>query len=306
MTQIIAVVGPTASGKTALAIELAEALDTEIVSADSMQFYRGMEIGTGAPTPDELARVKHHFVGFLDPSDEISAGEYQVEARPVVEAINARGKPAVLVGGSGLYINALVDGLFDGPGKDQDIRDRLEDEAERNGVESLYKRLESIDPEYAAVISENDLRRVVRALEVHAISGVPMTQLHRERPANGDALSATFVAIDFPRDELYARIDARVDRMLEIGLLDEIQRLIDGGYGPDIDRLKSLGYRELAGHLRGECDLAEAVELMKMYSRRYAKRQLTWFRGDTRIHWIAANIIDTPTFHAKQLLETIG
>ena len=283
---LLAVVGPTASGKTSLAVRLAERLDTEIVSADSMQFYKGMEIGAGAPTADELNRVKHHFVSFLDPSEDFSAGAYEEMAREVVAGINARGKIAVVAGGSGLYISALIDGLFQGPGKDESIRNRLQDEAEDLGVPGLYARLQQADPDYARVINQNDLRRIVRALEVFELRGAALSALHREHHESTKSLDAVQLALNYPRDVLYARINARVDRMLEQGLLKEVQSLMARGYAGHIERLRSLGYREIAAHLRGECTLDAAIELMKQNTRRYAKRQLTWFRGDPRIHWM--------------------
>ena len=283
---LLAVVGPTASGKTSLAIRLAEGLGTEIISADSMQFYQGMEVGTGAPTREELARIKHHFVGFLEPAEDFSAGRFGELARRVVDDLNGRGKVAVAVGGSGLYITALIDGLFDGPAKDESIRSRLKAEAHEGGVAALYARLETVDPDYADVIGANDLRRIVRALEVLEITGTPLSVLHRRHRQNAQSLDAVQVALEWPRDQLYARIDARVDQMLEQGLLEEVQALLDHGHGPDIERLRSLGYREMAAHLRGECPLGEAMERMKRNTRRYAKRQLSWFRGDPRIHWL--------------------
>ena len=284
--QAVSVVGPTASGKTSLAIQLAERLETEIISADSMQFYRGMEIGAGSPTPEELRRVKHHFVGFLKPSEDFSAGTFEELAREVVARINARGKVAVVVGGSGLYISSLIDGLFRGPGKDDSIRKRLQDEAEELGVPELYARLQEVDPGYARIIGPNDLRRIVRALEVFELAGTPLSVLHREHREATTSLDAVQIALDYPRDVLYARINARVDRMLEQGLVEEVRNLIARGYTEHIGRLRSLGYREIAAHLRGECTIEEATELMKQNTRRYAKRQLTWFRGDPRIHWL--------------------
>jgi tRNA dimethylallyltransferase len=299
---IVAVVGPTASGKTSLGVELAEALDTEIISADSMQFYRGMEIGTGAPSREELARVKHHFIGHLTPDQEMSAAEFQQDAREVVANLNAQGKPAVVVGGSGLYIQALIDGLFEGPGKDQDIRDRLEVEAESDGADALYRRLVDVDPEYAARISFNDLRRIVRALEVYELTGSPFSTLHREHQVGTEGMDAIQFAIDYPRDELYARIDRRVDEMISMGLVDEIKQLVGQGYGSDIRRLKSLGYREMLDYVEGTKSLEEAIELMKMFTRRYAKRQLTWFKGDTRVRWLEKIVEETNLFQSKQII----
>ncbi len=305
MTQVLAVVGPTASAKTSLAIELAEHLDTEIISADSMQFYRGMEIGTGAPSAEELARVQHHFVGHLEPSEEMSAGDFEVAARAVVKELNARGKPAVVVGGAGLYVQALIDGLFEGPGKAPAIRERLETEAEEQGAEALHARLQTVDPEYAGRIEQGDLRRIVRALEVYEVTGRPISQLYLEQRERSKALNSVQVALDWPRDTLYARINARVDAMIEAGFADEVGRLIERGYGGDIKRLRSIGYREIAAHLRGECTLDEAVESMKMFTRRYAKRQLTWFRGDPRIHWLKAGTGETESFRLEHVLDLL-
>jgi len=302
----LALVGPTASGKTALAVRVAERLVAQIVSADSMQFYRGMEIGTGAPTREELARVKHHFVGFLEPAADFSAGRFGKLARRLIDDLNGRGERAVVVGGSGLYITALINGLFDGPPKEPAIRARLKAEAHESGVAALYARLETEDPDYADVIGANDLRRIVRALEVREITGTPLSVLHRRHQQNTQSLDAVQVALEWPRDQLYARIDARVDHMIEQGLLEEVQRLIDYGHGPDIERLRSLGYREMAAHLRGECTLAEATESMKRNTRRYAKRQLSWFRGDPRIHWLHVTpdrTIEELTDEALALLE---
>ncbi|MCH8204598.1 MAG: tRNA (adenosine(37)-N6)-dimethylallyltransferase MiaA [Candidatus Hydrogenedentes bacterium] len=303
MKQVLAVVGPTGSGKTALAIAVAEHLDTEIVSADSMQFYRGMEIGTGAPSAEELARVTHHFVGHLDLSDEMSAGEFETAARAVVADLNARGKTAVVVGGSGLYVQALIDGLFEGPGKAPAIRERLQAEAEEQGAGALYARLEAVDPEYAERIEPGDLRRIVRALEVYEVSGRPISELFLEQQRRSKALDAVQVALDWPRDVLYERINARVDAMLEAGFVDEVARLLDEGHREHIEGLRPIGYREIAAHLRGDCTLDEAVESMKMFTRRYAKRQLTWFRGDSRIQWLKAS--ETASFHLEQSVQLL-
>ena len=285
VTEAIAVVGPTASGKTALAIALGERLGTEVISADSMQFYRGMEIGTAAPTPEERARVTHHFVGFLNPGEPMSAGHFQSLARPVVANLNAQGKPAVVAGGAGLYIRALLDGLFSGPGRDDEIRERLQREADSLGVEALYERLQAADPAYANLIGPRDLKRIVRALEVHELTGQPLSALH-DASRDPKPLEALQVAIDWPRAELYARIDRRVEHMLTHGLLEEVRRLVENGYGTVLEQLKSLGYREIAAHLRGETSLEHATERMKLLTRRYAKRQLSWFRADHRVVWL--------------------
>lgn len=305
MRQLVAVVGPTASGKTAFGIQLAQALESEVISADSMQFYRGMEIGTGAPTPEEQAQVPHHLVGVLSPSEEMTAAEFGDTARELVSSLNARGKTAVVVGGSGLYLQSLIDGLFPGPSKHPAIRARLEAEAADSGIASLYARLEEVDPLYANVVYDNDLRRIVRALEVHELSGRPLSELHREYRDQAESLDAVQIGLDYPREALYDRINRRVDVMLDSGLVQEVKTLIDDGYGDDIHRLKSLGYREIAAHLRGECSLDDAAQRMKMFTRRYAKRQLTWFKGDTRVQWLPVNTAESSAFHLERALELL-
>lgn len=305
MIQVVAVVGPTGSGKTALGIEIAEALGTEIISADSMQFYKGMEIGTGAPNTEELAAVKHHFIGHLTPDQEMSAWDYAVEARKVVDTLNNEGKPAVIVGGSGLYIRALLDGLFDGPGKDESIRAVLEEEAAENGVEALYTRLQGLDPEYASVISSNDLRRIVRGLEIFELSNERPSALYAKHQAETKPFTSVQYAIEYPRDGLYERINNRVDAMLKSGLVAEIKKLIEQGYEKDIERLKSLGYREMLAYVKGQRDYDEAVDLMKMYTRRYAKRQITWFKADSRVHYLNSITPTTKTFRLKHIMAEL-
>ncbi len=286
---IIAVAGPTGSGKTALAIALAERLDTEIVSADSMQFYRGMEIGTAAPAKRERQRVKHHFVACLPPDAAMDASEYQEKARAVVLRLNAAGKTAVVAGGSGLYVGALLDGIFEGPGRDQGIRDRLKAEAAEKGNAHMMARLAAVDPDYAASItSENDLIRIVRALEVHEMSGTPYSVLHAAHRAAGGGLEAVRVAFQYERAVLYARVERRVDAMFSAGWVEEVQALVAGGHKEHLLRLKALGYREIVAHLEGKQSRDAVITVIKQHHRRYAKRQLTWFRADARIHWLSA------------------
>lgn len=306
MTAIVAVVGPTASGKSALAVALAERLHSEIISADSMQFYRHMTIGTGAPTAEQRRRVPHHFVEFLDPSEDFSAGAFQLAARECAAAINATGRPAIVAGGSGLYVQAVIDGLFDGPPKQPAVRKRLHQEAARDGKPALYARLTEIDPGYAAIINPGDLVRIVRALEVYEVTGVPLSLLHAEHRRQVQSLEAVQVGLDWPREVLYERINRRVDAMLDEGLVDEVRWLLEHGYEKDLHRLRSLGYREMAAHLKGECPLEEAVQQMKQNTRRFAKRQLGWFRADKRIHWIPVDEttrVDDLVSRAMALLE---
>ncbi|MCP4643625.1 MAG: tRNA (adenosine(37)-N6)-dimethylallyltransferase MiaA [bacterium] len=299
---LLVIAGPTASGKTGLALALAERLDGEIVSADSMQVYRGMEIGTAAPTTEEQHRVPHHLVGFLDPGESFCAGAFERRARRVIRDLQQAGKAVVVAGGSGLYVQALVDGLFPGPAADQAIRARLQAEAEEHGAGALYDRLAQVDPDYADVIHDADLRRIVRALEVYEIAGRPMSELHREHRADAGPLHAVQVALDYPRAQLYDRINARVDRMLEQGYVDEVRRLLDQGYESHLRRLRTLGYCEFAAHLSGEQSYDDAVAAMKRNTRRFAKRQLTWFRADKRIHWLPTTAETPPESHVDEVL----
>ena len=287
MNRVIAVVGPTASGKTRLAVALARHLDTEVLSADSMQFYRGMGIGTAAPTEAEMGGIRHHFIGFLNPDADMAAGRYERLARNVAAGLLERKRVPVLVGGSGLYINAFLDGLFEGPARNQAIRDRLRRDTKEIGNARMLEKLAAVDPEYASQLtSENDLVRIVRALEVYEITGRPFSEWHHEHRLNRASLQAVQVAIRWPREVLYERINRRVEQMIDDGWVEETRRLIEAGYGPDIHRLKALGFREIAAFLRGESTLEEAVEATKQHHRRYAKRQLTWFNADKRIHWL--------------------
>ena len=288
MKPLLAVVGPTGSGKTALAAELAVRLNGEIVSADSMQFYRGMEIGTAAPPAALRARVPHHFVAFQDPLEEtMAAGQFQRMARERIAEIQARGKTAMVAGGSGLYIRALLDGLFEGPPRDDAIRERLRQEAASASSAALYERLQVVDPEYAATLtSPNDLVRIVRALEVYELTGEPFSAWHRRHRECPSGLNALRVGLRPDRDMLYRRIDARVREMFAAGWVDEVRELTASGREAAVQRLKTLGYREVLAVLRGEMAPEAAVESIARRHRQYARRQLSWFRHQPGIHWL--------------------
>jgi tRNA dimethylallyltransferase len=304
--RLLAVVGPTASGKSSLALELAARLHSEIISADSMQVYRGMEIGTAAPTGADLARVRHHFVSFLEPGEGFSAGAFAPLARAEVSRLNTEGKVAVVAGGSGLYLRALIDGLFDGPSADEALRDRLHGDARELGVPAMFERLAEVDSGYAETINPNDLRRIVRGLEVYEITGRPLSVLHREHRQATQPLGALQVGLNWPRAVLYDRINARVDQMLAAGFLDEVRTLLADGHGEGLARLRSLGYCEFIAHLQGECEYEEAVEAMKRNTRRFAKRQLSWFRSDARIRWIDVDPDHPPESHMDRVLGMVA
>lgn len=303
MIRILGVVGPTGSGKTALAIALAQQLGLQILNADSMQFYKGMEIGTAAPTPEEQARVPHHFVSFLSPSDYISASDYATMARAKLEEFEhgSLGKyTAIVCGGSGLYIKALIEGLFEGPGRDERVRARLQAVAQEQGLAPLYERLRQVDAAYAAALtSGNDAIRIVRALEVFECTGKPYSQWHAEHQESREPLEAVLVAPQWPREVLYERINRRVVSMVEQGWVEEVRALLQAGHADDIERLKALGYREVAAHLRGEQGLGEAIALTQMHHRRYAKRQISWFRNVLPVQWLPGDS------SAEEVLRTL-
>jgi tRNA dimethylallyltransferase len=302
---ILVVVGPTASGKTALGAAVCKLIDGEVVSADSMQVYRGMEIGTAAPTSEERKGVPHHFVSVLDPGEPYSAGRFADEALEVIRDIERRGKRAVVVGGSGLYVQALVDGLFNGPARDQSLRDRLHERAREEGAPVLYAELQRVDPDYAAAILPGDVRRIVRALEVRELTGEPLSRQHRRLQPVDRPLPAAWVAADYPREVLYERIDMRVDAMLDAGFVEEVRRLMERGQEEHLKQLRTVGYREFSAYLRGACSYEEARALMQRNSRRLAKRQLSWWRGDDRIHWFAAEASTPSTDFAEACVELL-
>lgn len=283
---ILAVVGPTASGKTGLGVELAVRLGGEVVSCDSMQIYRGMDIATAKPTVDEMRGVAHHLIDFVDRHENYSVARYVRDANAAIRDVASRGRLPILVGGTGLYYSSLIDNIsFDEQPTDEDMRHRLTDEAGKVGGEKMLERLRIIDPEYAERLHPADVKRIVRALEIYYTTGTTMSeQLKRSRLQSGDILPLS-VGINFAdRERLYERINLRVDQMLKRGLLDEAASTPSCGTAA-----QAIGHKELAPYLDGRCTLDEAVESLKRETRRYAKRQLTWFRRDGRIYWLEAD-----------------
>jgi tRNA dimethylallyltransferase len=271
--------GPTASGKSAAALELASRIGAEILSLDSMAVYRGMDVGTAKPSAEDRARAPHHLIDLVEPDENFSVADYLAAAEAACRGIVSRGRTPLFVGGTGLYLRSLLRGVFEGPAAAPDVRRRLEAEAEAHGPEALHARLKSVDPTAAARLHPNDVRRVVRALEVAELTGRPLSEQQEqpplspaERPRHVDWLSP-------PREWLYRRIDARVDAMMAAGLLDETRRLLARPGGLGRTARQALGYRELIDHLEGRLPLAEAVDLIKLRTRQFAKRQHTWFRN---------------------------
>ena len=300
--KVIVVAGPTASGKTAMGIALAQQYGGEIVSADSMQVYRGMDIGTAKATAEERAQAVHHMLDVAEPEENYSVSLYVRDAQRVCQDIITRGRLPIIVGGTGLYIDSLLRGTDFAPvAEDEQLRLRLTAEYERLGAEAMHERLAAVDPLRAAKLAPSDKRRIVRALEIFELTGKNATEHDRETQARPPRFEAAFIVMNFAqRQRLYERIDRRVDMMVEAGLFEEVQGLLDRGVPENCTAMQAIGYKEAALALRGEITRAEAAELIKQGSRRYAKRQLTWFRRREGAFWI--NWADAPDFElARQL-----
>lgn len=284
-TRILVICGPTASGKSDLALRLAHALDAEIVNADSMQIYRGLDIGTAKPSKDQQAEIRHHLIDVADPDQPFSAADFSEAADAAIRDIVSRGRRAVVVGGTGLYIRALVSGLVDSPSGAGEVRQALQDEAGRVGNLAMLERLRQVDPELAAGLHPNNLVRIIRALEVHQLTGIPLSRHQKEHAFATRRYEALQFAVAVDRRLLYERIDERVDRMLAAGLFEEVGALLAAGFGRDLKSMCSIGYKEAAAHLCGELSAEEAASLIKLNTRHYAKRQLTWFKAAPDILW---------------------
>ena len=297
--RILVLVGPTAVGKTSLALQLAPELNAEIVSADSMQVYRGMDIGTSKPAPEERRRVAHHLLDVVDPDESFHAVQFQEEADCAIEDIYARGKTAMIVGGTGLYVKVLLHGLFEDSSADK--FDKWEEKL--NHYKSLgekpHKTLESLDPAAAQRIHPNDHVRARRALEVFLRTGKSITDLQKKHGFKQDRYKALIIGLTMDRDRLFDRINVRVDEMVRVGLLEEVRALMARGHAPDLPSMRSLGYRHMTKVIAGEMEMSEAVRLFKRDTRRYAKRQYSWFNNQEKVEWLTA------PFGAEGILETI-
>ena len=288
MYDLLVITGPTASGKTALGVEAALALNGEVISADSMQVYRGMDIGTAKPTAEEMRGVPHHMLDVADPREDFSAAKYAEQAAVCVEDIRARGKLPIVVGGTGLYIDGLLRGTdyAAAPG-DSGLRAELEAEYDRVGGDAFREMLRAVDPDRAEKLAPGDKKRLVRAMEVYRLTGETITAHDERSQSVPPRYAALKLALDFrDRAALYERIDRRAAAMFAAGLVEEVRALLDAGVPLDGTAMQAIGYKETAAYLRGECTLSEAVELVQRRSRQYAKRQLTWLRRDDTIRWI--------------------
>lgn len=306
MDKIVCVVGPTASGKTALSVALAKALNGEVISADSMQLYRGMDVGTAKVTPEEMDGIPHHMIDVAEPWESFSAARYVEMADPLLQDILHRGKTAIIAGGTGLYVDALMAGRTFAPYPETGRRQALEQEAEAQGMEHMLSRLKAVDPDSAARLHLADRKRIIRALEVYEETGKTITQHNLETQAVPDKYQPVWLGLTYePRQLLYDRIDLRVDNMLEQGLLEEIRSLLDRGIPRQCTAMQAIGYKEFLPVLDGSEQLETAVEQVKQGSRRYAKRQLTWFRRNPKIHWILQNRETTGSDVFSQAAEQI-
>jgi tRNA dimethylallyltransferase len=293
VNNIICIAGPTASGKTALAVELAKELNGEVISCDSMQIYRGMDIGTAQPSPEEMQGIRHHMLDICDPTEDFSVSRYCELATPILEDILSRGKTAIIAGGTGLYMDSLMKGNDFAPIPATGHREKLEEKARLDGIEPLLETLHTIDPE-AAERSQGNLRRIVRALEVYYETGETITAHNRRTQAIPPKYTPLWLGLDFTdRSELYRRIDLRVEIMLQMGLLEEIKALLASGIPEKATAMQAIGYKEFVDALAGRSSIDAAVAQVQQSSRRYAKRQLTWFRRNEKMHWLIRDTGET-------------
>ena len=298
---LIVVAGPTASGKTGLAIDIANYVGGEIVSADSMQIYKYMNIGSAKPTHKERAQAVHHMIDFLEPDAEFSVADYTEMAHKVIADIYERGKIPIMAGGTGLYINSVVnDVTFGEMDTDYELRESLRKTAEEKGSEYLLHMLSEFDEVSAKRLHPNNLRRIIRAIEFYKITGKPISEHQEETKKTQSRYNPLMLCVNWDREELYDRINRRVDMMMDEGLLDEVKRLMDMGYTKDLNSMQGIGYKEVMDYFDGKASLEETVEIIKQSSRRYAKRQLTWFRRDERIHYVSS---ENPFEEAKLLID---
>ena len=305
MDNIICIAGPTASGKTALAVELAKELHGEVVSCDSMQVYRRMNIGTAKPTPEEMQGIPHHMLDVAEPWEDFSVSRYCELATPIVEDILSRGKTAIIAGGTGLYMDSLIRGNAFAPFPSTGVRERLEAQADAEGMEAMLAWLRSLDPDSAARLHLSDRKRILRALEVYLETGETITAHNRRTQALPPRFRPLWLGLDFAdRGELYRRIDLRVEEMLRQGLLEEIRELLASGIPPKCTAMQAIGYKEFVDSLQRSLPVEQAVEEVKKSSRHYAKRQLTWFRRNKALHWLTVGA-DIPEIleAARQILR---
>lgn len=284
---LVVLLGPTAVGKSRMAVQVAKRFETEILTADSRQVYRGMDIGTDKPAVDQRQGVPHRLIDMADPDEVFNTGWYRRAALAEIDRLYAARRLPLVVGGTGLYIRTLVRGLCSAPEADPRVRGELVKMSQEQGRDRLYAELAQVDPVTAARLHPNDEAKVIRALEVYRLSGQPMSVLHRRHEFQEDSFSALLIGLQRPKEELYSRIEERIDWQLAHGMVQETCALLDRGYGRQLGAMKGLGYRHVAAHLSGECDEREMIRLFKRDTRRFAKRQMTWFRKEPGVRWVS-------------------
>jgi len=300
--RVIVITGPTCSGKSYYGLKLAQLINGEIISADSRQIYKRLNIGTAKPTSEELQKVKHHFIDFLNPDEDYDANKFSIDAENVIDDIHKRKRTVIVAGGSGLYIKALIDGIVDSADKDENLRKELLTKKDKFGNEFLYNELKKVDQISADKMLPQNWKRVIRALEVFYLTGKPIHQHHSSQNKNSK-FSFHQIGLNWNRETLYNRIEERIDRMIEDGLVDEVMGILNDGYDKNLNSLNTVGYKEIISYLDKEITLGRAIELIKRNTRRYAKRQLTWFRADDRIKWFNVSSQDDISDLVLQLIN---
>ncbi len=283
--KIVVICGPTGIGKTSVAIKTAKIFNGEIISADSMQIYRHMDIGTAKPTFDEQAQAVHHIINILEPDEPFNAAKFAAKARDIITALHRKRYLPFIVGGTGLYIKALAHGLFHSEPEDPNVRNRLKAMEEDMGKGYLHTRLTSIDSETAGKLHPNDTFRIIRALEIHELTGITISEFHQKHNFSDLPYISLKIGLHMDRQLLYERINQRVDEMVKEGILDEVKGLLEKGYSPELKSMQSIGYRHMVDFIKGNVAWADTIRILKRDTRRYAKRQLTWFKADPEIVW---------------------
>lgn len=300
-------VGPTAVGKTRLSIALAKALNGEIISADSMQIYEYMDIGTAKIIDEEKDGIIHHLIDEVMPDVDFSVSDFQSKAKTHIEEILDKGKLPMVVGGTGLYINSLIYDLdFTSSVSNWNLRYEYEEKANAYGNEYIHDELKNVDPVSADRVHVNDTKRIIRALEVYYETGKPMSESYKDFRKPSNEFDIVMIGLRMDREKLYERIDKRIDIMIEQGLIEEVKSLLDKGYSEDLTSMQGIGYKEIISYLKGECSLEDTVEILKRQSRRYAKRQLTWFRKEEKVHWVDVDEFDNMDEIEKTALDIIN
>lgn len=301
---VIVIIGPTCSGKSYLGLKLAQLINGEIISADSRQIYKRLNIGTAKPTSEELQKIKHHFINILNTDEDYDANKFSIDAENVIDDIHKRKMTAMVVGGSGLYVKALIEGIVDSADKDENLRNELFAKKEKYGNEFLYNELIKVDPISAEKMLPQNWKRVIRALEVFYLTGKPIYQ-HHSNQNKKSKFSFYQIGLNWDREALYSRIEQRIDMMIEDGLVYEVMDILNDGYDKNLNSLNTVGYKEIISYLEKEITLSRAIELIKRNTRRYAKRQLTWFRADKRIRWFNVSSQDDIDDLTLQLINNI-